>query len=144
MSKEESSRDNFLISISGKQIFDGEEINTKVDTLGTYVIKDDARFITYKEYSDNGSKTSILKIENDNTLTMSKIGSKTKMILEKEKRYSCLYDVGFAQLSMGVFTSKFDSNLTENGGNLKVHYTLDFNSALASENELFIEVKPTH
>ncbi len=137
-------KEDYCISIVGKQDCDGEITEVIVDTLGGYVVEDGIRYITYEEYDDqnpNVSSTAILKIENDSMLTMTKASSDTEIILEKEQRYSCMYDTGFGSMTMGVFTSEFKSDLTEAGGKLQVKYTLDFNANFASRNELLIEVR---
>ena len=63
------------------------------------------------------------------------------MILEEGKRYHSLYSVGFQNMTIGVFTDKVISKLDNHGGSLKVSYSLDINSDLTSQNQIFIEVK---
>ncbi len=67
--------------------------------------------------------------------------SATRLILEKGKRHLCQYDTGYGSLMVGVFTSSFESTLNEQGGSLRVRYTLDINSSLSSNNEISIIVK---
>ena len=42
---------------------------------------------------------------------------------------------------VGVFTSSFSSHLNEQGGSLRVRYTLDINSSLSSNNEISVTIK---
>lgn len=138
--------EDFCISITGKQKYEDDETEIKVDTLGSYTTKNGCRYIAYKEYDDeenSSGTTAVIKVENDNTLTMTKAGSGTKLVLEKEKRHSCLYDTGYGSMQMGVFTSIFKNNLTDSGGNIRINYTLDINSNFSSYNELYIEIKST-
>lgn len=136
--------EDYWISITGKQKYEGDEGEIKVDTVGSYTKKGGVRYITYKEYDDENpgvARTAVLKIEDDKVVTMSKAGSGTSLILEKGRRHSCLYDTGYGQLSMGVFTSELKNELTDRGGKLKVNYTLDIDAYLSSRNELSIEVR---
>lgn len=136
--------EDFWISIVGKQKYEDDEGVIMVDTVGSYTKKGKVRYIAYKEYDDDNpgvSHTAVLKIEDDKVVTMSKAGTGTHLILEKGRRHSCLYDTAMGQLSMGVFTSELKNELTDSGGRLRVHYTLDIDSCLSSKNELSIEVR---
>ncbi|MEG1427205.1 MAG: DUF1934 domain-containing protein [Oscillospiraceae bacterium] len=135
--------ENYWISIVGKQSYDDDVGEIKVDTVGSYTKKNGARFISYKEYDEDNpaiAHTAVLKIEDNKMVTMMKGGTLTRLILEKGQRHNCLYDTGAGHLNMGVFTSELKNELTDGGGKLRVNYTLDVNSTLSSQNELCIEV----
>ena len=137
-------QENYMISIVGKQQVDGETGGIRIDTLGSYVKKGDHWYIAYKEYDEddpNRYQTSILKIESGEKVTLMRDNSATRLILEKGKRHLCQYDTGYGSLMVGVFTSSFESTLNEQGGSLRVRYTLDINSSLSSNNEISIIVK---
>lgn len=139
-------KEDFWISIVGKQKYDDDVGEIKIDTVGSYTTKNGARFIAYQEYDEdnpNISHTAVLKIEDNKMVTMSKAGTHTRLILEKGRRHTCLYETGYGHLHMGVFTSELKNELTDKGGKLKVNYTLDIDSTLSSRNELCIEVKST-
>ena len=137
-------QEDYMISIVGKQQIDGETGEIRIDTLGSYVQKSDHWYIAYKEYDEdnpNRYQTSILKVENNDKVTLMRDNSATRLILEKGKRHLCQYDTGYGQLMVGVFTSSFASTLNEKGGSLQVRYTLDINSSLSSNNEISITIK---
>lgn len=140
-------QENYIIAIRGRQYTNGNLQNedcVDVLTMGNYVKKGNARYIAYKEYSeDNPSEhtMSMLKVEEDK-ITISKSGfSKYKMILEKGIRHKCEYstDVGFFML--GVYTESIQNNLTDNGGSLSVSYDIDIDANLMSKNEISIVIK---
>lgn len=137
--------ENYLISIRGRQIVDEQAGEIEVTTLGSYVKKGNARYIVYKEYDeeDGSSETSILKIDgNDHCVTLMRGGADgTRLILEKGRRHLCNYSTAAGNMTMGVFTSGMESTLDDNGGNVRVNYTLDLNANLSSINEIFITVK---
>lgn len=133
---------DYVISIIGKQDYDGEIGEVDLKTTGSYMEKNGKKFISYKEFADDGKTpiTSVLKVEN-NRVEMIHTGDRTKLILEKGERHSCEYDTGVGNLSVGVFTSDIISTLDEHGGNIQIFYTLDINSSLSSKNEISITVR---
>lgn len=139
-------KDDYNISIIGRQLYDGDEDRGQVtlSTTGTYIYRGGARFIAYKEYDEENprlSHTAVLKVE-PGKVTMIRQGTPTRLILEQGKRHLCLYDVGLGTLTVGVFTSRLDVDLDEVGGSVDIAYTLDIDSNLSSRNELTVKVAP--
>lgn len=138
-------QENYLISIKGRQKVDDETGEVELTTFGSYVRRGDSRFIVYKEYnSEDKSKirTSILKVDGGNKVTLMRGGEdNTRLILESGKRHLCQYDTEFGNMMIGVFTSRVQSELDDLGGKLEVSYTLDINSSLSSQNDIFITIK---
>lgn len=137
-------QENYLISIVGTQFVDDEKNEIRLETLGSYVIKEGKQYIVYKEYNEddpNKYRTSVLKIENNRRVTLMRSGDATRLILEQGKRHLCQYGTEFGSIMLGVFASCVDSSLVETGGNLHIQYTLDVNSNLSSRNEININVK---
>ncbi len=138
-------QENYLISIRGKQKVDDETGEVELTTLGSYVRRGDSRYIVYKEYTSedsNQTRTSILKIDGSSKVTLMRGGEdRTRLILESGKRHLCQYDTEFGNMMIGIFTSRVQSDLNDLGGNLEVSYTLDINSSLSSQNDIFITIK---
>lgn len=138
-------QENYLISIKGRQRVDDETGEVELTTFGSYVRRGDSRYIVYKEYTSedkNTTRTSILKIDGANKVTLMRGGEdSTRLILERGKRHLCQYDTEFGNMMIGVFTSRVQSELDDLGGKLEVSYTLDINSSLSSQNEIFITIK---
>lgn len=137
-------RDDYTINITGRQLYDDDAGKITLSTTGTYTVRDQVRFIAYKEYDEDDpriSHTAVLKVE-PGMVTMMRAGSTTRLILEEGKRHLCLYDTGFGTLTVGVFTSELDVELGQRGGSLGIKYTLDIDSNLSSRNELLVEVAP--
>ncbi len=134
---------NYLISISGKQILDGEEGITELTTLGTYHKRNGNRYISYDEYQPDlpRSVKTTLKVEDGHRVTLIRNQTSSRLILEKGRRHQCFYDIGFGSLMLGVFADRIDNELTDQGGRLSFHYTLDIDSSLTSLNEVQITVK---
>ncbi len=138
-------QENYLISIKGRQKVDDETGEVELTTFGSYVRRGDSRYIVYKEYTSedkNKTRTSILKIDGGNRVTLMRGGEdSTRLILERGKRHLCQYDTEYGNMMIGVFTSRVQSELDDLGGKLEVSYTLDINSSLSSQNEIFITIK---
>ncbi len=138
-------RENYLISIRGRQKVDDEVGEVEMTTLGSYVRRGGSRYIVYAEYPGEGrvkKRTSILKIDGDSCVTLIRRDSEgTRLILENGKRHLCQYETGYGSMMVGVFTSRLRSSLDDAGGELEISYTLDINSSLSSLNELSITVK---
>jgi uncharacterized beta-barrel protein YwiB (DUF1934 family) len=143
--REEDMKENYLISIKGRQQVDGETGEIELTTLGSYMKRGTSRYIVYQDYAseeDSAPRTSILKVEGASRLTlMRKGGDNTRLILENGKRHLCQYDTGFGNLTVGVFTNRLESSLNDDGGHLDISYTLDIDSELSSLNELSITIK---
>jgi len=134
----------YLISISGKQILDGEEGVSELTTFGTYLKKGDKRYISYDEYSADirESIKTTLKVETDDKVTLIRNKSSSRLILEKGRRHQCFYDMNLGcPLMLGVFANSIENNLTDDGGRLHFQYTLDIDSSITSLNEVDITVK---
>lgn len=137
-------KENYLISIRGRQIVDEQSGEIEVTTLGSYVTKGNTRYIMYQEYDEDGggSETSILKVEDNNCVTLMRGGADgTRLVLEKGRRHLCQYVTDAGQIMLGVFTSGMENTLGDDGGSVHVNYTLDLDANLSSFNEISITVK---
>lgn len=133
-----------LISIKG--IYDSEDDHDEVElfTTGTYYKKDGSYFICYDETEATGFEGShtVLQVDDEDKVTLKRSGkAKAQLIVERGVRHQCHYDSGVGDMMIGVLGSRIKSSLGDKGGNLEIKYSLDINSMLASENEMYINVK---
>lgn len=133
-----------LINIKG--VFDSEDDHDVVEifTTGTYYQKDGSYYICYDETEATGFEGSrtTLRIENEEKVTMERSGkASSQLIVERGVRHQCHYDVGYGDMMIGILGSSIKSSLNDKGGNLAFKYSLDINSMLASENEMYVNVK---
>lgn len=133
-----------FISIKGVQQVDDQQDITELFTQGLFYKKDNSFYITYDETETTGfegSKT-MLRIEGSNKVTLMRSGSvKSHLIMESGSRNIGHYGTLDGDMMIGVYTKEISNNITENGGDLYFHYSLDINSTLISENEVFVKVK---
>lgn len=138
-------QDNYIITVTGIQEVDGEKDKIEVITTGEYILKNGHRYIKYKEYDNDNPNISIdavVKVENGKKVSIIRYGERqSRLILEKDVRHQCHYRTVMGDIMMGVYTSKIEHNLTDDGGDIKVKYQLDFFADLVSDNEIHINVK---
>ncbi len=75
-------------------------------------------------------------------ITMERNGvCRTAMVFEAGKRYICVYDVSGMVLELVVRTYDLENKLTDNGGSIRLGYTLENGGATVSRVKMIIEVK---
>ena len=137
-------KERYLISILGEQTLDGETDKIEVLTSGNFMKRKDHFYIGYKEYDEDDPETcydNLIKVEGDVVTINRKGPTRSQLMLEKGKRHQCIYRTVAGDLNIGVFTRTLNNDLHERGGSLEVSYTLDFNTALVSENRFYITVE---
>lgn len=142
--------EKYLIQIINRQKIDGETEELTLTTKGSYVTKDGKRYLLYKEFDQEGKpgQTSTLKIDDSSGSKVVSLirndpnNGRTNLVLEQGKRHLCQYGTTFGCLTLGVFTSKIEDALTDDGGTLEMEYTLDVNTNLSSINSIAITIKP--
>lgn len=133
-----------LISIKGVYIDEDDRDVVELFTIGQYYSRNGNYYISYDETEATGFEGSrtTLKVENEDKVTMLRSGAaSSQLIVERGVRHQCHYDVGFGDMMIGVLGSRIKSSLTDAGGNLEFKYSLDINSLLASQNEMYIHVR---
>lgn len=139
--------DKYLITVKGTQVVDDEIYTQELTTTASYMEKNGTKLIRYKEYSDDGqgvdySKSNLLKIEPNKVTLRRKIKDSSEcMIFESGVRHQNLHTVGVGSLWLNFFTDLVEDNISENGGELKLHYTIDFNGVFESDNQVVITLK---
>ncbi len=133
-----------LISIKGISNVDGEEDVMELMTVGNLFVKDGKQIITYKESEATGFEgtTTMLELTGNSSVILKRRGTnRSELIIEKGRRHLCHYDTGAGDIMIGVFSDSITNTLGETGGDVSFKYSLDINSSLASENEVYINVK---
>ncbi|NLP48440.1 MAG: DUF1934 domain-containing protein [Clostridiales bacterium] len=132
-----------IINIVDRHELDGEDSQSQLITLGTLSGCGNDYCLEYEE-QDEGLPGCItrIKVEDGKKIIMTRQGEiSTEMVIEKGKRHNCHYTTPYGQLIMGVFARYIVSDMTCQGGELTFAYTLDYNTGLASYNELKVSVK---
>lgn len=132
-----------VISIDDFHEIDGEMENATLSTEGVLSVDKGGYSLVYAELDDSiPGETTLRYDEPSGIVTMTRRGqSVAQLIIEKNKRYSCLYSTEFGQLMLGVYGHEISSCVTEDGGSLNFKYTLDFNTGFSTENELKVRFR---
>jgi len=133
-----------LINIKGIYRADEDQDVVEIFTTGEYYKKDGDYYICYEESEATGFEGShtTLRVEREGRVTMQRAGStQSHLVVEQGVRHHCQYDIGYGDMMIGVCGSGVKSTLDDTGGKLWIKYSLDINSILASENEMYVSVK---
>ena len=136
---------NVVINIKGIQGLDEASDTIELTTDGQYGIKEGQYYITYDEGQlfDSGEqvKTQIF-IKSAISVVLLRSGSlKSRMLIVKGERNTCYYSTPHGDLVIGIFGEKIDYSLDDNGGCLKLGYTIDSNLQIISRNEVNISIR---
>lgn len=134
---------NVVITIADKHEVDGEFENAKLTTIGKFTRTLDGFVLEYDETEDFSGSTTTLTVTPNKKVIMQRSGGKhnAQLIVEPNKRYSCMYATEFADLMLGVHGKEVTSELTEIGGTVFFSYALDFNTGFCSQNELTVSFR---
>lgn len=97
------------------------------------------------DQTDLADEITTLSFEQDDpsVLTMERNGiCKTSMVFEAGRRYLCIYDVGGMVMELVVRTYDLDNELDENGGRIRLGYTLENGGSTVSCVKMDIKVEP--
>ncbi|MBR3961349.1 MAG: DUF1934 domain-containing protein [Clostridia bacterium] len=135
---------NVIIDIKGIQGIDGDDSVIEMSTLGTLSFRDGKFLLSYEENETLKPHTvkTLVKTEGDNKITMVRSGGiDSRLIIEKGKRNTCFYSVPQGELVLGIFGEAIENSLNENGGKVKMSYTIDIDNSVLSQNTVEITVK---
>ena len=131
-----------VIEIKRIQEVDGETDCLEYMTTGQLGYDDQGCFYVSYDENEQMTATHTHVTIGRHRVTLSRQGElNSDLVLEKGKRHLCYYDTGFGALMVGISTSELSSSIAENGGELRMRYTVDINSGYASSNEVNIKVK---
>lgn len=65
----------------------------------------------------------------------------SEMVFEQGRRHLSMYATPYGTIAIGVNTHKMDLELDENGGQVEIHYSLEVDHAVVSENLFQIGVR---
>lgn len=134
------------VSISMKGYYEADEDSVvELFTDGMMYHRDGITMLTYEESETTGfqGSTTTLKIERNGRVTLTRKGSaNSHLVLQKGVRHVGSYNVYGGSMEIGVYANEVDCSITEEGGSLRLVYTLDMNTSMFSRNELSIDVRP--
>ena len=132
-----------LIEIKGRQQYAHEDEDvTTFTTNGTLSYENDVLILCYNEsemIGAKGVKTELIVEQGSKMTLIRRGGMESRMIVEKGRRHSCLYNTPEGDFVIGIFGEALMLELSDKGGKIYMSYTLDVNSGLLSKN--IMEIK---
>lgn len=132
------------ITLKGVQQVDRERSETELITGATFsTVKGGGFKIAYDETEATGfegARTEITAFGNESASIVRSGEAGTNLIIEKDKKHYCHYGTPYGDMTIGIYTQSIVNNLTADGGDLYLKYTVDINSSYVSDNEVYIEI----
>lgn len=135
-----------MIAIKGVYNVGGEQDIIELMTCGRLYRQEGCYWLCYDESETTGfaGHRTTLRVESQR-VTMKRSGeSATQLIVEQGRRHQCSYNTGYGAVMLGVSGGKVHSTLSDEGGQVDFSYSMDIDTALASENRIIIQVTPQH
>lgn len=135
--------DNCTIIMNVKQTVDGVTDESELYTRGEFRFHKGSYYIDYDESEATGYEGSHAQLKvDDKILSMTRTGkSFTGLIFENGVRHYCHYGTDYGDCMVGITTSMMKQDLSEDGGEIHLKYSVDVNAGLMTENEISIKVK---
>jgi len=133
------------INIKSVQTAENERDTTELFTCGRLLGKRGGDYtLSYDESEVTGFAGSkiVLDVTGDNMVVMKRTGeASANLVIEKGKKHHCYYGTPYGDFMVGITADDIKCNLNDDGGDLYLKYTIDINSTLMSENEMYIDFK---
>ncbi len=136
--------ENVIISIKGRQLFDGQEPDTmELVTAGTLERDTDGGYtLSYQESELTGLEgTQTVFHIRDNQVTLTREGEvNSMMVFEEGRRHFSMYETPYGALSVGVNTRRMRANLNPAGGDIEIDYAIEVDHAVTGQNLFQIHI----
>ena len=133
-----------IINLTSINTIDRDSSTTELTTTGKLKELEGGGFqIVYEESEVTGFKgsTTCLSFYGNDLVNLNRTGtSSSDLVLEKDKKHHCHYGTPYGDFTMGIFTHCIDNNVSYDGGELYLKYTVDINSSYVSDNEIYIKI----
>ena len=118
---------------------DALEITTRGFLRGT---AEDYAILYDEDYGDGLKSKTEIKVKNRRHASIVRRGDiTTELTVEAGKRHACQYSTPYGDLMMGIFGVSVFSTVDENGGELRLDYTVDFNGEMAAQKKMRITIQ---
>ena len=136
---------NVIIEIKTEQTVDDSIDKIEFTTDARYGFRDGSYFISYDESKlmevEGEIKTTLYVKPNASVVLQRKGAYNSRMVIEKGVRNNCLYATPNGEFSLGIFGEKVLANLSDDGGNITMNYTIDSGLQLLSRNKVNISIR---
>ncbi len=117
----------------------------EMTVAGTISYENNKVIIEYIENNEEtGPEETTITVAENNIVSIVRKGQfSSEMMVEKNTRHHTFYSTPYGELTMGIYGNQVDWSKDDNGGVLRMKYSLDFNNGFVSENtmKIYIEEK---
>ena len=134
-----------MLSILGRQAYlDQEPDEIELVTEGTMEFMDGGWTIQYEETELTGMAgvTTTFRVGPRGVVLKRTGAIENQMIFMEGRKHESLYRLDFGALMLTVKATKVESNVTETGGTVDIHYNIEIEDTNAGMVEYHIEVSP--
>ena len=121
-------KNDVLIEVENTQTLGGRDEKYTVSVNGTLEYGDGRYTLAYTEYDGElkGCKT-LVTVEGGDSVSVAREGGySTELKLKNGERRTSVYSTPYGEFSLGLFTNRVFTDMSENGGTLETEYTLEF------------------
>ena len=135
-----SKNTDFKIKVLNKQTIDSSVDEIKEEATGIFSIRNSKAYILYKTTEENIETTTTVTVDGD-VVSVKRSGSTASVIvLDRKKKTKFKYNTMYGVIDVIADTKKIVNALTEEGGKLRLVYTLIMQGAKI-ENDMEITVR---
>ena len=133
-----------VISIKGMQNYEGALPDVvELVTQGRLAREGERYTLSYQESELTGLSGTLTTIRVDGPeVTLMRVGEfNSQMVFQEGRRPLSMYNTPYGAMSIGVNTRHLLAELTDQGGDIEVDYTIEVDHAMAGRNVFRINVK---
>ena len=133
-----------VISIKGMQKYEGALPDVvELVTQGRLAREGERYTLSYQESELTGLSGTLTTIRVDGPeVTLMRVGEfNSQMVFQEGRRHLSMYNTPYGAMSIGVNTRHLLAELTDQGGDIEVDYTIEVDHAMAGRNVFRINVK---
>ncbi len=133
--------DLFNIEVTNHQTIDGTKDEIFEKAQGNLYTKDNKTYLLYKVTDEDGETSVIVVVEKDCVSVKRTGATSSKMVFDKTKKTNLKYNTMYGSIDTVIDTQKIVNALSEDGGKLRLVYTLTMQGA-KMYNDMVICVTP--
>ena len=133
-----------VISIKGIQKYEGALPDViELVTAGRLAREGDSYMLSYQESELTGLEGTLTTIQVDGEqVTLLRMGEfNSQLVFQEGRRHLSVYNTPYGAMSVGVHTRHLLAQLSDQGGDIEVDYSIEVDHALAGRNIFRINVK---
>ena len=132
-----------LITISGVQMLDEEDMDVEMVTRGDYYHRNGKHYILYDEVMEGfeGTVRNVIKVSPESVDIIKQGAASARMQFEKNKKNLSCYTTPLGDLMIGIQANRISIDEGQDHLKINVEYSLDINYQHASDCNISVSVQ---